>query len=410
MHHDPSLTEHEHDAPGNARDASATAPETSPAQAPLTIGPLHEPFADVRKIAVLRGGGLGDLLFALAAVDSLAGAYPHARITLLGTPLHKALLDGRPGSVHRVVVLPVASGLRDAPGQIEDEQQAARFINEMRAERFDLAVQVHGGGRNSNPFLLRLGSRHTVGLRTPDAAHLERDMAYVYYQHEMLRALEVVALAGAAPTMLEPRLQVTDAERETAAAHVDGGARGLVLIHPGATDPRRRWPADRFADVAARLAADGAQVVVVGDESDVATAAEITARAQQAAPRASAGLICSLAGRLTLGELAGLLTHADVLVGNDSGPRHLAQAVGTRTVSVYWFGNLINAGPLGRANHRVHIAWTTACPVCGRDSTQVGWTAERCEHNDSFVADVEAGPVYNDTAELMATSLLLRGR
>ena len=46
----------------------------------------------------------------------------------------------------------------------------------MRARRFDLAVQVHGGGRYSNPFLLRLGARHTVGTRTPDAAELERTL------------------------------------------------------------------------------------------------------------------------------------------------------------------------------------------------------------------------------------------
>jgi hypothetical protein len=98
------------------------------------------------------------------------------------------------------------------------------------------------------------------------------------------------------------------------------------------------------------------------------------------------------------------------MVGNDSGPRHLAQAVGTPTVGVYWVGNVINAGALGRTLHRVHLAWVIACPVCGVDVTQVGWTAERCEHEDSLVRQVQPGAVYDDVRELTATSLLLRGR
>lgn len=65
------------------------------------------------------------------------------------------------------------------------------------------------------------------------------------------------------------------------------------------------------------------------------------------------------------------------MVGNDSGPRHLAQAVGTPTVGVYWIGNVINAGAIGRTLHRVHFSWVSQCPVCGVDVTQVGWTAER---------------------------------
>lgn len=371
----------------------------------MSVGPLGGRFENVRRIAVLRGGGLGDLIFVLPAIEALAHAYPEAHITLLGTPMHHALLSGRPGPVHEVVELPVVPGVRDVRGQVEDPDATERFTERMRVSRFDLAVQLHGGGRYSNPFLLRLGARHTIGMQTPDAVELERGMAYVYYQHEMLRALEVVGLAGAPPVVLEPRLQPTPEERNAAARRVEHRDGALALVHPGATDARRRWPAQRFAEIARRLADDGAQVIVVGDGSDGDTAADITATAGGAGRRVS-----SLAGHLTLGELVGLFSHADVLVGNDSGPRHLAQAVGVCTVGVYWFPNLVNAGPFGRSRHRTHMSWVTRCPVCDRDCTQVGWTAERCEHDDSFVADVAPGPVYDDASELMATSLLLRGR
>ncbi|WP_394252298.1 glycosyltransferase family 9 protein [Arthrobacter pityocampae] len=365
------------------------------------VGPVLEPFRDIRRIAVLRGGGLGDLMFAMPAIAALGARYPGAEITLLGMPGHAVLLEGRPGPVSAVVELPVCPGVRpgdEVPGAVD------AFFAGLRGT-FDLAVQLHGGGRNSNPFLLRLEARHTVGTRTPDAVALERTIPYVYYQHEVFRALEVVGLAGAVPVDLEPRVGVLPGEVDRAAQLTGDGT--VVALHPGATDPRRRWPSSSFAEVAARAAADGCEVVVVGDATDVPAAEEIVRLALAKDPAAD---VRSLAGELSLGELAGVLNRSAVLVGNDSGPRHLAQAVGTPTVGVFWIGNVINAGAIGRTLHRVHFSWVARCPTCGVDVTQVGWTADRCEHDDSLVAAVRPDAVYADVAELRATSLLLRGR
>ncbi|MFC3299586.1 glycosyltransferase family 9 protein [Arthrobacter agilis] len=371
-----------------------------------SVGPVLPPFEDVRRIAVLRGGGLGDLMFALPAIAALKARYPGADITLLGMPGHAALLEGRPGPVSRVVELPYSPGVR--PGGAVDGTADADAVDaffEGLAGSFDLAVQLHGGGRNSNPFLLRLGARHTIGTRTPDAPGLERTIPYVYYQHEVFRALEVVGLAGAVPVDLEPRVAVTPAEAARAAELTGTGP--VLALHPGATDARRRWPAASFAEIAVRAAADGCEVVVVGDAGDAAAAEEIVRIARATSPSAD---VRSLAGQLSLGDLAGILDRSAVMVGNDSGPRHLAQAVGTPTIGVYWIGNVINAGAIGRSLHRVHFSWISQCPVCGVDVTQVGWTAQRCEHDDSFVATVQPEAVYADVAELRATSLLLRGR
>ena len=368
----------------------------------VAIGRLSPVFEDVEEIAVLRGGGLGDLMFALPAIDALAATYPTARITLLGTPLAAALLAGRPGPIAEVVVLPIAPGVRDAAGHEPDEAAIEAFLA-AHAGRFDLAVQVHGGGRNSNPFLLRLGARHTVGTATEDAVPLERTVRYVYYQHEVMRALEVAALAGAEATTLDPVVRVTDAERSAAADRVDAGGRRVVVIHPGATDPRRRWPEDRFAAVAADRLAAGDVVVLVGDDSDAPAAAEIARLAAARVPE-GAERIRDLAGTVPIGELPGVLATADVVVADDSGPRHLAVAVGTPTVGVFWFGNVVNAGPFDRGRHRVEMSFVTRCPVCGVDVTQVGWTAERCEHDPSFVAEVTAEAVLADVRDLLAAT------
>lgn len=198
------------------------------------VGPVLEKFNGIRRIAVLRGGGLGDLMFALPAVSALAAAYPEAEITLLGTPVHQELLAVTDSPVSRVEILPHAEGVR--PG-IEDRAAVDAFFTRTQGMGLDLAVQLHGGGRYSNPFLLRLGARHTVGTRTPDAAHLERSIPYLYYQHEPLRALEVAGFAGAYPRDLEARL-VPSRHPDYHTRTDDGGGEPLVVIHPGATDPR----------------------------------------------------------------------------------------------------------------------------------------------------------------------------
>lgn len=375
------------------------------------VGPVLGKFHGVARIAVLRGGGLGDLMFALPAVSALKAAYPGATVTVLGTPLHAALVQATAGPVDDVRIVPFAEGVR--PGE-EDPAALDSFFADMQRERFDLALQLHGGGRYSNPFLLRLGARHTVGTQTPDATALERNLPYAYYQHEPLRALEVAGLAGAPPVELEATLRPLGRFAAQADELLDHGATGpagtagrtpgrVVMIHPGATDPRRRWPAGRFAEVAAACAADGCQVLVAGDAGERRLAAEIVAGA-------CSGMVRSIAGEADLGTLAALLARCDVMVANDSGPRHLAQAVGTPTVGIYWAGNLINAGPLGRSLHRVHLSWLTHCPECGADVTQVGWTAPRCAHDSSLVAGIRPEDVYGDVRLLRAMSPPLRGR
>lgn len=362
-------------------------------QVGVGVGPVLEKFNSVSRIAVLRGGGLGDLIFAIPAMAALKAAYPAASITLLGTPIHKALLAAVRSPVDDVVVLPFSEGVRPGDG---DEADLDRFFTDMRARDFDLAVQLHGGGRYSNPFLLRLGARHTVGTRTADAASLERTVPYLYYQHEPMRALEVAGFAGAFPVDLEARLAPADAAMPDASD--SQGGQPLVVIHPGATDPRRRWPAEKFAELAAACAADGSRVAIIGDGSEQELAEGIAAQAASAA-------VQSRAGKLDIAGLVGLLAKADVVVANDSGPRHLAQALGVPTVGIFWAGNVINAGALGRSLHRVHASWVTACPTCGIDVTQVGWTAPRCVHDDSIVAGIGVPEVYEDVRSLAATAL-----
>ena len=108
----------------------------------------------------------------------------------------------------------------------------------------------------------------------------------------------------------------------------------------------------------------------------------------------------NLCGRLSLSGLTGLLSRCYMLVSNDSGPLHLAAAVGTATVGIYWCFNLINAGPITRLRHRPLVSWRLTCPVCGDDRSRAS-----CDHRASFVAGIPTEEVAVAALDLFSTVL-----
>ncbi len=175
-------------------------------------------------------------------------------------PIHAAVVAAAEGPVDDVELLPRgARRSRRSPVTASALRMTLRTWRHRRPSSgkcgpggFDIACQMHGGGRFSNPFVLRLGARHTVGTRTKDAEPLERNLDYVYYQNEPDRWLEVAGLAGA-PTIISPPLLLPPKpeHQQNIVGLRDPQRASLVVVHPGATDPRRRWPASNFAQAAA---------------------------------------------------------------------------------------------------------------------------------------------------------------
>jgi ADP-heptose:LPS heptosyltransferase len=123
------------------------------------------------------------------------------------------------------------------------------------------------------------------------------------------------------------------------------------------------------------LAEHGARIAVNGGADEKALCAQVCA-----AMRAPA---LDLSGRLSLRGLLALLARSRLVVSNDTGPLHLAQAVGTPTLGFYWFMNLLASAPLVAGPHRELFSTRIQCPVCGAENVR-----ERCTHDASFVADV----------------------
>jgi ADP-heptose:LPS heptosyltransferase len=369
---------------------------------------------DVSKIAILRANALGDYLFSLPALHSLRVAYPAAELVLLGAPWHARVLTGRPGPLDRVVTTPPLPGIREpSAGELPGAEASGGelpgsegFLAWVRGERFDIAVQLHGGGKHSNPLVSSFGARVTAGLRSGDAPALDRWIPYVYYQPEVFRYLEVVGLVGAAPVTVQPSFALTPADRAEARAVLDTAGPARAVLHPGATDPRRRWPAGRFAAVGDALAAAGAQVLVTGTRAERDLVGRVCAMMRQPSR--------PLVDALSIGGLAALLAECAVLVSNDTGPLHLAEAVGTATVGLYWVGNMINGAPWYRRRSRPLISWTVHCPECGVDCTRdlyperAGGTV--CRHTPSFVADIPVAEVEREAVDLLRSPAHPPGR
>jgi ADP-heptose:LPS heptosyltransferase len=123
--------------------------------------------------------------------------------------------------------------------------------------------------------------------------------------------------------------------------------------------------------------------VLVGSSSDLPMSAAVRRHAK--AP------LADLTGRTELSTLAAVFGRCAVVVANDSGPLHLARAVGAATVGLYWCGNAINAAPPDRTRHRPLLSWIVHCPVCGVDTSTAGFPhrpGEGCTHRPSFLDQI----------------------
>jgi ADP-heptose:LPS heptosyltransferase len=319
------------------------------------------------RVAVLRAlPGVGDLLCAVPALRAMRHAWPAAHVTLLGLP-QSAWFVQRFG--HLVDDLLPVEGVAGLPEVDPDARAAQRFRATVRQRRFDLALQAHGSGEVTNRLLVTLGARHLVTSHVH--GHWQPPGTSVHYPEgpEVLRLLRLVAAAGCTPHGLHLELPLGRADvqsahrllRQTWPAGRAAESRGFVCLHPGASISSRRWPASRFAAVADELVQQGLGVVVTGSAGERPVArAVIGAMAQRHA-------VLDLSGRTSIGELGALFRSARLVVTNDTGASHVADAVDAPSVVVTSAADPWRWAPLDAVRHVV-VAGTAM--TGGRDQ---GW-------------------------------------
>ena len=347
---------------------------------------------DIRQILVLRPSAVGDLVFALPCLWSLRAAYPAARLIYVGLPWHARFLVRHRTPVDEVLTLPPCAGIN---ANADHAPALDSFIADIRHRHIDLALQMYGGGRIANPLIRRFGARITLGFRAPDAPRLDQELSYAPLQNRRLQLLELAALAGARPLLPMPELRVIPEDRQDLATRLRDIDRPFVLLQPGASDPRRRWPVSKFAAIGDKLGSLGYRVLLQGADNEASLCSSVA----EAMRWPATDLSC----HLRLGGVCALLERAALLVSNDTGPLHLATALGTPAVGIYWLGNLVESMPLQQHLHRAAWAIDPHCPVCGKANL-----GERCAHQASFVDAVEVEHVMALSEELLGISAASR--
>lgn len=266
-------------------------------------------------VLALRALGLGDLLTAVPALRGLRRSYPKARI-VLATPAPLAPLALLSDAVDEV--LPT-----DGLGQLAYPGPPP-----------EVAVNLHGAGPESIGDLLGTQPRRLIThrhRRYPDIP----GPPWRAGQHEVDRWCALLGSAGIGCDPMDLTI------RRPSVPTVVPGA---VVIHPGAAAAARRWPAQRFAEVAAALHRDGYPVVVTGSHSETALARTV---AEQAALPESA----VLAGRLDILGLVALISGSRLLVCGDTGVGHVATATGRPSVLLFGPTPPAHWGPRGDGPH-----------------------------------------------------------
>jgi ADP-heptose:LPS heptosyltransferase len=309
-----------------------------------------------RKIAVFRALRLGDMLCAVPALRALRAAAPMSRITLIGLPWAASFVKRFGKYLDDLLVFPGFPAFPEQPAHLN---AVPHFLSEMQRQRFDLAIQMHGNGCLSNPLTVLFAAGRNAGYYLP-GQYCPDPRSFIPWddsEHDVLRNLRLVEHLGAAGQGEHLEFPLGDADcRALQRSEVNLPMPGTyVCIHPGARPPSRRWPPQRFAEVADRLAADGMKIVLTGsmDEVDVV-------RAVRSAMRMPALDLC---GTTDLGTMAALLSQARLVVTNDTEISHLAAAVSTPSVVVSCGSEPARWEPFDRERHEV-ISANAHCRPC----------------------------------------------
>jgi heptosyltransferase-2 len=321
--------------------------------------------AEVRRILVRSTNWIGDVVMISPALRALRAGFPAARLDVLA----RAGVAGA-FAAHPLVDEVVTEERRSGSGRHGGLTGALRLARELRRRDYDLAVIL---------------PKSIAAALAPALARIPRRVGYATAGRGPLLTLRVPVPPGAdaihhADFFLGPArflgcpdgdralaFPVPEEDRQAAERFLrEAGVRRrrddghpLVAIHPGASRPERAWAAERFGELARRLTEGGARVLVLGGPRDLGAAARVLA---SAGPGAVNG------ARLdSLARMAALVSCCDLFIGNDSGPAHVAAAVGTPTVAVFGPGVPWKTAPYVPASRRREATRHFPCAPCRQD-------------------------------------------
>lgn len=283
---------------------------------------------------------MGDVLMSTPAIRALRESLPNCEVTLLTSHSGAIVADYVPEIDH--VIQYESPWMKASPVQ-SDSAYDHQMIDLIRRDQFDAAVIFTVATQNSLPaalfcYLADIPLRLAYSRENP--YHLLTNWLIDEewkngFQHEVQRQLSLVASIGCSTVNPSLSFEVRQTDRDHVGRllqeHRFGETNRWIVIHPGATAPSRRYPIESFAQVADALVRDGFDVIITGDAAETSLVARM---------RECMGESCiSLVGSLTLGQMGALIERTPLLLTNNTGPVHLAAALGTPVVDLYALTN-----------------------------------------------------------------------
>lgn len=328
---------------------------------PGLLSRLPEP---PRKVAIVRASGVGEFICATPAFRALRMELRQAEISLIAMPLVEELAVRSP-HLDRFIPFPGFPGMTE---QAFDARKTVEFFQQMQAENFDLAIQMHGSEVYANLFTLMLGAKTTAGfIQQGDAAEkLDAAIPMPQQTHEVLRVLTLAAFLGASPQAANTEFHLFGEDNLAAETLLAQAQPPLIGIHPSAEQATQRWFPENFIAVGKELQQKyGGTVIVIGEKEDWQLAEMVAQKI--------GGATLNLAGKTSLPVLGAVIARLAILVTNDSGPAHVAYALSTPSVTVFGGTDPNVSGPLARPTHRV-LFHKILCHPCGYSDCPVGYT------------------------------------
>ena len=338
------------------------------------LGAIGSAYAKPRQgrvpqdILLIRPDHLGDVLLLTPALHGLRAALPNARLTLLLGPWSTAAVHGNE-DVDAVETCPFPGFERKTKSNAIAPYRLLFDTAARLRERFDTAVVLRYDHWWGAWLAAAAGIPRRIGCRWPETApFLTERVPYEAGHHEARQNARLLeALAPGIEERLGPsHCAVQDEDASWAAERLSGGSGARwIAIHPGAGARVKQWSVDHWANVATALhEVSGVRVVLTGGPSEQALTATIASRLSFD--------VLDLGGRTSFGQLAAIYRVCDLVLGSDSGPLHLAVAVGAKTVHLYGPVPAANFGPWGDPARNTVIVSPFACVPCDR----LDWPAD----------------------------------
>jgi heptosyltransferase I len=286
-----------------------------------------------RHVCIVLLTGLGDVVHGLPVVNALKRAWPETRITWVVEPMPAGILAPHP-AIDRVVVYEKKKGLRGI----------RELWSRLRGEKFDLALNFNIYFKSIAPLVFsRAPERWTFGSdRARDGVWLagNRRLPARPRRHTQDMFLEFLEVLGVEPQPLEWRFVITDDERAAQQRFVEQleGRRAVALV-PASANAKKDWPAERYVAVADAIEGElGARAVLVGGPGGREAAA-----ARLISERAARPPLWMMGDGVR--RLIWLLEASAAVVAPDTGPLHIARAMGTPVVGLFGHTNPWRVGP-----------------------------------------------------------------